>query len=315
MARARNIKPGLLKNELLGTEDPLITILFVSLWMIADREGRLEDRPLRIKAETFPYRENIDINGYLTVLERLGFIHRYEVNGLRLIQIDNFKKHQSPHNTEKASELPSIENRTDKNTINSDGCDLTVKQPLFNGELTEAKRPDSLIHGFTDSLIPDSQDSCSEPKVSKPKSIDDSPIVISIPTNKFNTEGEERPITENKIKEWQAVYPAVDVKQTIFRIRSWVVNNPNKRKTFSGIYKFIDHWLAKEQSSGGSNAPSQPPNRPGGSPAKVPHADAVRGQAQRAFERINGVNGAGAVRQNGSVVSQQSQGGRVAYLP
>lgn len=106
MARARNIKPGTFKNELLGSMEPLAVLLFISLWTLADREGRVEDRPLRIKAETFPYRENIDVNGYLTLLERYGFISRYEVAGIRVIQITKFAEHQNPHGTEKDSTLP-----------------------------------------------------------------------------------------------------------------------------------------------------------------------------------------------------------------
>lgn len=149
MARARNIKPALFKNEILGIEDPLLTLLFINLWCLADREGKLEDRPLRIKAETFPYRENIDINGYLTKLSQHGFIRRYSVGGVAVIQVIKFKDHQSPHNTEKASSLPDYDpNYIDNKEQNS----LTVKQPLNDSELTEAKRPDSLI---PDSLIPD----------------------------------------------------------------------------------------------------------------------------------------------------------------
>ncbi len=64
--RARNIKPGFFKNEHLGTADPIVALLFEGLWLLADRDGRLEDRPLRIKAEIFPYREGLDINGSLT---------------------------------------------------------------------------------------------------------------------------------------------------------------------------------------------------------------------------------------------------------
>lgn len=147
MARARNLKPSLFKNELLGVADPHITILFTSLWCLADREGRLEDRPLRIKAETFPYRENLDINGYLTELQQLGFIRRYKANGNSVIQIINFKKHQAPHHTEKASELPP------PNIENVDGRaskEITVNSPLMDSELTVSLPPDSLL------LIPDS---------------------------------------------------------------------------------------------------------------------------------------------------------------
>lgn len=142
MARARNIKPGIFKNEVLGVADPLLTILFESLWCLADREGRIEDRPLRIKAETFPYRENLDVNGYLTELQRMKFICRYEVDGGRFIQVLNFHKHQNPHKTEKPSTIPEM-------PVKSDSCAITEVAPLNNGS-----RPADLL--IPDSLIPDS---------------------------------------------------------------------------------------------------------------------------------------------------------------
>lgn len=156
MARARNIKPAFFTNELLGTEDPMVSLTFVGLWCLADKVGILEDRPLRIKAELFPYRESLDVNGYLTVLARLGFIVRYENEGRRFIQVCNFRKHQSPHNTEKGKGFPFS---TDpKSLILGDNGYEAVKQQCVNGGITEPKRPDSLIpdSGFTDSLIPDS---------------------------------------------------------------------------------------------------------------------------------------------------------------
>lgn len=153
MARARNIKPALFKNELLGVADPYVTLLFQSLWCLADKAGRLEDRPLRIKAETFPYRENLDINGYLTVLSRLGFIHRYVVAGVAYIQVVNFAKHQTPHKTEKESVIPGAEQADEeKEPVKQELAEITVKQPLSNGENTAALPPDLLI---PDSLIPD----------------------------------------------------------------------------------------------------------------------------------------------------------------
>lgn len=142
MARARNIKPAFFTNELLGTVDPIIGMTFIGLWCLADKNGILEDRPLRIKAELFPYRDGLDINGYLTVLEQLGFVFRYEVDSLQYIQIVNFSKHQSPHHTEKSKNFPKYHGVTP----------ITVKPPLPIGDLTVPKRSDSLI---PDSLIPD----------------------------------------------------------------------------------------------------------------------------------------------------------------
>ena len=161
MARARNIKPALFKNELLGVADPLLTLLFQSLWMLADKEGLLEDRPLRIKAETFPYREGLDINGYLTELQRLGFVKRYSVGSLALIQVVNFKKHQTPHSTEKPSELPHPSKETIENiNINT----ASVNPPLNNCENVVALPTDLLI---PDLLIPDSTTLSGAPDVPK----------------------------------------------------------------------------------------------------------------------------------------------------
>lgn len=103
--RSRNIKPGFFKNDILGTMDPLARILFSGLWCLADREGRLSDRPMRIKAEILPF-DDCDINLFLEGLSENGFIRRYEKGGERYIQIVNFKKHQHPNIKEAESEIP-----------------------------------------------------------------------------------------------------------------------------------------------------------------------------------------------------------------
>lgn len=156
MARARNIKPGLFKNEILGVADPLYTLLFEGLWVIADRDGRLEDRHLRIKAEIFPYREGMSVEPMLAWLAANGFILRYVADGKALIQIIEFAKHQSPHRDEKKSELPAP-------VLNST---CTVQVPETQGACT----PDSLIPDSFN-LIPDSNISRPAPK--KPAPVED----------------------------------------------------------------------------------------------------------------------------------------------
>jgi hypothetical protein len=108
MARSRNIKPGLFQNEILGIADPLYTLAFQGLWLVADREGRLEDRPQRIRAQTFPYR-NVDMDSLLDWLHSNGFILRYTVGERRFIQVLNFGKHQNPHKNETKSVIPAPE--------------------------------------------------------------------------------------------------------------------------------------------------------------------------------------------------------------
>lgn len=105
MARSRNIKPSFFKNEDLADLPPFDRLLFIGLWCLADREGRLEDRPRRIKIELFPG-DGYDVEVGLANLQGKGFIDRYEVAGFTVISLPNFARHQSPHSTEKDSELP-----------------------------------------------------------------------------------------------------------------------------------------------------------------------------------------------------------------
>lgn len=103
--RARNIKPGFWKNEDLVELPFEHRLLFVGLWMLADREGRLEDRPKRVKMELFPC-DNVNVEAGLEDLTSMGLLERYEYQGVKVIVISKFLEHQSPHHSEKRSELP-----------------------------------------------------------------------------------------------------------------------------------------------------------------------------------------------------------------
>lgn len=106
MARSRNIKPGFFRNELLAECSPLARLLFAGLWCLADRAGRLEDRPKRIRVEVLPYDDG-SVDEMLDELNRSGFILRYQVGGQRFIQVQNFAKHQNPHHREAESTIPA----------------------------------------------------------------------------------------------------------------------------------------------------------------------------------------------------------------
>lgn len=105
MARARNIKPAFFINEDLIELPFEARLLFIGLWTLADREGRLENRPKKIKMSLFPADE-INVIEQLSNISNLGFIECYNVCDTNIIQIVNFAKHQNPHGLEKDSELP-----------------------------------------------------------------------------------------------------------------------------------------------------------------------------------------------------------------
>lgn len=106
MARARNIKPGLFRNELLIERSVATRLLFVGMWTLADREGRLENRPKKIRLELFPY-DDVDVEKMIDELREDGFIDVYDADGKSVIEVVNFLRHQTPHGTEKDSTLPN----------------------------------------------------------------------------------------------------------------------------------------------------------------------------------------------------------------
>lgn len=146
MARARNIKPGFYKNEDLAECSIWARFIFPGLWMMADREGRLEDRPKRIKAELLPF-DSHDADPLLRELESRGFIVRYQIDGTSFIQISKFLEHQAPHYSEKPS---VIKPHVFQETTIDDGSVKTGKEVSLRGGRNPLN-PESL---FTESLSP-----------------------------------------------------------------------------------------------------------------------------------------------------------------
>lgn len=108
--RSRNIKPGFFANGQLVKCDPLARILFAGLWCAADREGRLKDDAFDLKLKLLPG-DNCDANLLLQQLHDQQLITRYEMDGNKYIQINEFSKHQKPHVKESNSKIPPLSNK------------------------------------------------------------------------------------------------------------------------------------------------------------------------------------------------------------
>jgi hypothetical protein len=129
--RARNIKPGFFKNEDLAECDPLARLLFAGLWCMADRSGRIEYRPKRIKAEILPY-DNCNCEKLLTQLGQKGFITIYSVEKEIFIQINKFTTHQNCHIKEAESTIPAPD---------SHGANIILAGPLTDSLLPLTDSP------------------------------------------------------------------------------------------------------------------------------------------------------------------------------
>lgn len=93
----------------------------------------------------------------------------------------------------------------------------------------------------TETDIEDTGDSCAEPEtVSAP------PIISIILNDKSLFD-----VSPEDYIRWCELYPAVDVMQELRKMSGWCTDNPTRRKTKSGIRRFINNWLSKEQDKGG----------------------------------------------------------------
>lgn len=114
----------------------------------------------------------------------------------------------------------------------------TVPTEIENRDRDKEVRDKSLDK---DTDIEDTEDSCAEPEtVSAP------PIISIILNDKtfFDVFSED-------YNRWCELYPAVNVMQELRKMSSWSTDNPKRRKTKSGIRRFINAWLSKEQDKGG----------------------------------------------------------------
>ena len=82
----------------------------------------------------------------------------------------------------------------------------------------------------------------------------DRPPFITIVLN----DGTEYPVYQDMMTVYRGLYPAVDIEQALRDMAGWCLANPTRRKTRTGINRFINGWLAKEQNRGGTKKESKP---------------------------------------------------------
>jgi hypothetical protein len=247
--RMRMIKPGFFMNEQLAEAEPLTRILFAGLWGLADREGRLEDRPARIKAEVLPY-DRCDVVKMLAWLGDHEFIYRYEVEGKRLICIPTFKQHQSPNRNEPDSKL--AEPTSSSMHMHAHACickkdlpvpaDVYVSVPVYVSDLKEGEESEK-----GEDPPPD------PPPVEQlsPQWPADEVWLLNFLSNEqkvFN--GPHLPGLQS-YQFWDDLSVAVNgidkpfVEREFAKMRIWLKDNPARAPTPKGVRRFVAGWLER----------------------------------------------------------------------
>lgn len=122
MPRIRSVKPDFFLDFELSKLEPITRLFFIGLWCQADRDGRLQDEPNKLKVQIIPW-DALDAEKLLADLAP-KFITRYKFKtGEKYLQINSWH-HQKPHHTEKKSVIPPP---------------LTGKRRLKHGEISARK--------------------------------------------------------------------------------------------------------------------------------------------------------------------------------
>ena len=103
--RIRTIKPEFFLHEELAELDAETRLAFIGLWCAADRKGRFEWRPKKLKAQILPYSET-DFSRVLDALVTRGLLVKYASSDREFGWIPGFTKHQVINNRERGSEIP-----------------------------------------------------------------------------------------------------------------------------------------------------------------------------------------------------------------
>lgn len=229
------MKPDFFLDEDLAELPLWVRVLYEGLWCHADKEGRLEDRPQKLKAVIFPY-DKYNVEDGLAKLslpkvhspKHSPFIIRYEIEGERYIQILSWASHQSPHHTEKDSDIPA-----------------------FNGELT-----------VTDTLDKGTMQDAHEQGTMN---------LTKISFQNLSWIG----ITEDDKSAWEKAYPACDIDRELLAMIEWAKSNPKKAKKENYRRFIVNWLSRSQEKGGGMKSnPSQTyGNAPGKKPVGTKYAN------------------------------------------
>ena len=230
---SRILKDSILTSPEIDALSWFEEVLFYRLIVSADDYGVYPADPVMLAHLLFPRKENISrktIESALDRLEQLNLLTRYRVSGKGVyLHLTAWEAHQRLRTTRRKYPAPEEA---------GDPQEAPLSCPHDPPEAAEAT-PETA----------DPEKATTE-KAAKEKT-DPEPPVITIPLN----DGSEYPVPQRDADEYASLYPAVNIMQELRAMRGWSLNNPARRKTRSGIRRFINSWMARAQDAGSMKYP------------------------------------------------------------
>jgi len=106
--RARTIKIAFWRSESIACLSDAAKLLYVGLWGLADREGKLKDKPITIGFEVRPW-DPMAVPALLEELFAAHLVIRYTAGGEGYLWVPSLPKHQKFHPKEKPVGFPGVD--------------------------------------------------------------------------------------------------------------------------------------------------------------------------------------------------------------
>ena len=218
----RILKESVLTSRKLSNLSWFEQVMFDHLIVAVDDYGVFYADPVLLSHTLFPRSTDVTekmIREGLKHMEEQGLILRYTADGEEYLKLRSWEKHQRLRSSRR--KYPAPEQADPEETREGIAEEETGEDPVPDIPEPEARE------------LP----------------------AAELPLNDNTTYA----VTREEADEYARLYPAVDVMQELRNMRGWCLSNPQKRKTRSGIKKFINGWLSRAQNAGGTK-PKVPEN-------------------------------------------------------
>lgn len=235
----RILKESICTSETIAELTPFEETVFYRLIVNCDDYGRFDARPAILKGRLYPLANvtNAAIQNALVKLSTVGILELYQVEGRAYLQLCTWTRHQQTRASK--SKYPAPEEGSCMQMKSSAiKCGQAHTDVPVNENVNDTRET-------RNGNMPGAAEAASGPPT------------VSLMLNDKSHYG----VPQTDIDEWAKLYPAVDILQELRKMAGWCEANPSKRKTRSGIRRFITNWLAKEQDRGGSKAKGEERNR------------------------------------------------------
>lgn len=249
----RYLKESIKTSETIDQLSWFEEVLFYRLIVSVDDFGRYDGRASVIKSMLFPLKDNVSVKAIESAIVKLVRVHLiavYERNGKRFLHLPSWNTHQTAPRAVK-SKYP------DPNEEQNDEC-TALAEHMHSNCIADAEHMSSTCKAHAEQMLPDNRESIIDNRNRNRinnKLLPEAGTAASGPSPQppvieltLNT-GEPYGVCREDVDRWVTLFPAVDVMQELRNMCAWLDGNPSRRKTASGIKRFITSWLSRTQNS------------------------------------------------------------------